>query len=127
MARRCRANVELEALWVSVALVRDSVLGDSSELSSLAAPLAWVPEEVENRINTAAANGVRSETRSTLVVVLSHFPKLELKLELLRFRRDADQSDDRADALWPLVSMASDSLTSLVPSSLVHNPPDDAE
>jgi hypothetical protein len=127
MARRCRANVELEALWVSVALVRDSVLGDSSELSSLAAPLAWVPEEVENRINMAAANGVRSETRSTLVVVLSHFPKLELKLELLRFRRDADQSDDRADALWPLVSMASDSLTSLVPSSLVHNPPDDAE
>jgi hypothetical protein len=33
--------------------------------------------------------------------------------------------DDQADALWPLVSAASDSLASLVPSSIARDPPDD--
>jgi hypothetical protein len=62
-----------------------------------------------------------------LVVVLSNFSKLETELELLGSGRGADLSDDEADALWPLVSMASDSLVSLVPSSLDHDSPDDVE
>jgi hypothetical protein len=35
-------------------------------------------------------------------------------------------TDDQADALWPLKSAASDSLAALVPSSIAHDPPDDA-
>jgi negative regulator of sigma E activity len=48
MARRCLENAELEALWTSAALVRDSVLGDTSGSSSLAASLAKLAEEAEN-------------------------------------------------------------------------------
>jgi hypothetical protein len=61
------------------------------------------------------------------VAILSHFPKLELELELLRSKRDADLSHDQEDALWPLVFMALDSLVSLIPSSLARDPPDDVE
>jgi hypothetical protein len=35
-------------------------------------------------------------------------------------------TDDQADALWPLASKASDSHASLVPSSIAHDPLDDA-
>jgi hypothetical protein len=124
MARRHWANAELEALWASAALVWDCVLGDTSESSSLAASLARVVEEDENRINTAVANGVRWGTRFALVAVLSHFPELEPNLELFRSGQDTDLSDD---ALWPLVSAASDSPASLIPSSLARDPPDDVE
>jgi hypothetical protein len=48
MARRCLENAELEALWTSAALVRDSVLGDTGGSSSLAASLAKLAEEAEN-------------------------------------------------------------------------------
>jgi hypothetical protein len=65
------------ALRASAALVQDSMLGDTGEPSSLAASLAMVAEEVENWINTMAANGVRWGTRSALVAILSHFLKLE--------------------------------------------------
>jgi hypothetical protein len=52
---------------------------------------------------------------------LSHFPKLETELELLGSVWGIHLSDDQVDALWPLVSMVSDSLASLVPSSLAHD------
>jgi hypothetical protein len=65
------------ALRASAALVQDSMLGDTGEPSSLVASLAMVAEEVENWINTMAANGVRWGTRSALVAILSHFLKLE--------------------------------------------------
>jgi hypothetical protein len=48
--------------------------------------------------------------RSTLVTVLSHFPELEAKLELVGSGRGTDLNDDQSDALWPLVSVTSDSL-----------------
>jgi hypothetical protein len=67
------------------------------------------------------------EGRCALVAVLSHFPELKSKLELLESERNADLSDDQADALWPLVSTTSDSLASLVPSSFAHDSPHDAE
>jgi hypothetical protein len=41
-----------------------------------------------------------------LVIVLSHFLELESELELLESGRGIDLSDDQADALWLLVSMA---------------------
>jgi hypothetical protein len=105
----------------------DSVLGDTGGSSSLAASLAEAAEEVENQINTADANGVQWGTRSALVAILLHFRELEPKLELLGSGRDAYLIEDQADALWPLVSTASNSLASLIPSSLSRNPPDDAE
>jgi hypothetical protein len=40
---------------------------------------------------------------------LSHFLELKSKLELHGFGRNADLSDDQANALWPLVSVASNS------------------
>jgi hypothetical protein len=83
--------------------------------------LATVVEEVEKRINVVAANGVWWWVRSALVTVLSLFPKLETELELLGSVWGIHLSDDQVDALWPLVSMVSDSLASLVPSSLAHD------
>jgi hypothetical protein len=89
--------------------------------------LSMAAEEVEKRVNVAATNGVRWGTRSTLVAALSHFPELEPELELLGSERDADLSDGQTDALWPLVSVALNSLASLVPSSLARDPPNDME
>jgi hypothetical protein len=98
--------------------------GGAGISSSLVVSLAMVMEEVGNRIYTVTANGVRWGTRSMLVAVLSHFPKQEPELELLGSGRDANLSDDQADALLPLVSLASDLLTSLIPSSLARGLPD---
>jgi hypothetical protein len=61
-----------------------------------------------------------------LVTALSHFPELKSKLELLGSRSNADLTDDQVDALWSMVSVALDSLVSLVPSLIAHDPPDDA-
>jgi hypothetical protein len=85
-----------------------------------------VAESLKDRIDTAATNGVYWGTRSTLVVILSDFLELESELELLGSWWNADLTDDQADALWPRVSGALDSLASLVPSSFAHNPLDDA-
>jgi hypothetical protein len=86
-----------------------------------------VVEETENRINTAAANGVWWGSRPAFVTALSHLTELKSELELLGSGRDADLSDNQVDTLWPLVSMASDSLASDVPSSFARDPPDDAK
>jgi glyoxylate carboligase len=94
MVEQRRVNVELEALWTSTAFIRDLVLVSTGGSSSLVASLAMVADEVENWINTAATNGVQWGTQFALVVVLSHFPKLEPKLELLGSGRDADLSGD---------------------------------
>jgi hypothetical protein len=61
-----QVDAKLEVLQTSVALVRDLVLGDVDIPSSLVMSLSMVVEEVESRINTAAANGVRWGTRSAL-------------------------------------------------------------
>jgi hypothetical protein len=116
IARQRWANAEMDALWASATLVWDLVLGDIGESSSLAASLARVAEEVENRISTTVANGVRWGTRFAFVVVLLLFPELEPELDLLESGRDGDLSDDRADALWPLLSVALDSLAFLISS-----------
>jgi hypothetical protein len=58
MAEWCQADVELEALRASVALVRDLVLGVAGRSSSLVAPLATMVEEDEKWTNATTANGV---------------------------------------------------------------------
>jgi hypothetical protein len=126
LIERRQVDTEVEAMWMSAALLRVLVLSKVDGPSSLVMSLPIVVEEVEGRINTMATNGVRWGTRFTLVAALSHFLELKSELELLRFGRNADLSDDQMDALWPLVSVASDSLASLVPSSLARDPPNDA-
>jgi hypothetical protein len=113
-------------MWMSAALLRVLVLSNVDGPSSQVMSLSIVVDEVEGQINTMATNGVRWGTRFTLVAALSHFLELKSELELLRFGQNADLSDDQMDALWPLVSVASDSLASLVPSSLARDPPNDA-
>jgi hypothetical protein len=45
------------------------------------------------------------------------FLELKSELELLGSERNADLTNDQVDAFWPLLSVASDSLALLVPSS----------
>jgi hypothetical protein len=57
---------------------------------------------------------------------LSHFLELKSELELLGSGRNADLTEDQADALWPLVDAASDLLVLFIPSSVAHDPSDGA-
>jgi hypothetical protein len=59
LAGRHQVDAELEVMQTFAALVRDLILGEASGPSSLAMSLSMVAEEVENWINTTAANGVR--------------------------------------------------------------------
>jgi hypothetical protein len=63
---------------------------------------------------------------SVLVATLSHFLELKSELELLGSRQNAHLTNDQASSLWPLLSVTSDLLVSLVPSSFACDPPDDA-
>jgi hypothetical protein len=101
------------------------VLGNADCSSSLVTSLSMVAELLEGQSDTAVTNGIHWGTQSTLVAFLSHFPELMSELELLGSGQNVDLTDDQADSLWPLVSLASDSLASLVPSSIACNPPND--
>jgi hypothetical protein len=59
------------------------VLDNADQSSSLAVSMSTVAELLEGQVDTVAANGVRWGTRSVLVAVLSHIPKLEAEAELL--------------------------------------------
>jgi hypothetical protein len=58
LVERHQADGELEALRTSTTLVQNLVLGKAGRPSSLAMSLSMAEEKVENRINTATANGV---------------------------------------------------------------------
>jgi hypothetical protein len=70
------------------------VLDSADGSSSLAASMSMAAELLKDRINVAAANGVRWGSHSALVVVVSHFPELEV----LGSGRNADLTEDKADA-----------------------------
>jgi hypothetical protein len=112
-----QVGTELEALRTSAARVQDLVLDNIDGPSSLSASLSIMAELLEVQIDATTANRVRRGTRSLLVASLSHFLELKSELELLGFGRNADLIEDHADA-------ASDSLASLVPSSVARDPPD---
>jgi hypothetical protein len=82
-------------------------------------------ELLQGRFDITSTNGVCWGTQSALVTALSHFPELKSELELVGSGQNAVLTDDQVDALWPLVSMASDSLALLVRSSIARDPPDD--
>jgi hypothetical protein len=83
-----------------------------------------VAELLESRIDAVATNRVCWGSHSALVAIVSHLPELDVDLDVLGSRRVAGLTDDEVDALWSRVHVASDSLPSLVPSSVAHNPPD---
>jgi hypothetical protein len=60
-----------------------------------------------------------------LLATMSHFSELKTELELLGSEQNVDLDEGQADALCPLVRVASDSLALLVPSSMARDPPDD--
>jgi hypothetical protein len=57
---------------------------------------------------------------------VSHFSELKFELELLRSGRNADLTEDEADALWTWVCVALESLASCVPFSVASSHPDSA-
>jgi hypothetical protein len=83
------------------------------------------PSEIQ--VSVAALNGVRWGARLALTAILSHFPELEVKLDLLGSGYNADLSCDEMEALWPRTRRASESLSSHVPPSAARTPPEDAE
>jgi hypothetical protein len=112
-------DAELEALWTSIALVRDLVLGNVDGPSSLAASLPMVAELLEGRIDTTATSGV------CWWLPYRTFGAKERARAAWVWAK-CDITDDQADALWPLVTASSDSSASLVPSLFARDPPNDA-
>jgi hypothetical protein len=123
VARRV-VDAELAALWTLAVQVRDMVLDNIDEPSSLAACLSMEVELLEGRIETMAAIGVRWGTKFALVATLSHFLEMKIDLELLGSGHNDDLREDQADGLWSQMLAALDSLASCVPSSVTRNPPD---
>jgi hypothetical protein len=114
-----------KALWGSAARVRDLVLGGPTGTSSLAASLSLVLELIEGRVDATAANGVCWGAWSVLTTALSHFLELEIELELLGSGSNVDLTEGQLDALWTQMHRASKWLTSCIPPSVAHDPPDD--
>jgi hypothetical protein len=77
--------------------VRDLVLESSGEALSLAAMLFSTVNPIEGRVDAAAANRVHLGVWLALTAILSHFPELELELELLGFGYNADLMKDEME------------------------------
>jgi hypothetical protein len=61
-----------------------------------------------------------------LTAVLSHFPEMDVKLDLLGSGYNTNLSCDEMETLWTQTNRASYSLSSRVPPSAACSPPDDA-
>jgi hypothetical protein len=64
--------------------------------------------------------------RLVLTAVLSHFPELESKFELLGSGYNIDLTSDEMETLWTCTRQASESLSSRVPMLATRSPPDGA-
>jgi hypothetical protein len=58
-----------------------------------------------------------------LTAALSHFPELEDELDLLGSGYNVDLSNNEMETLWARTRRASESLSSCVPPSTAHSPP----
>jgi hypothetical protein len=67
--------------------------------SSLPASPSSGAELIGDRVNAATANG-SAGGQSALTATLSHFPKLEIELELHGSRRNTDLTEGQLDTLW---------------------------
>jgi hypothetical protein len=116
-------DAKLEALRTSALRVRDLVLDHANGPSCLAAYLSTAAELLEGRVDAVVANWVHWETWSTLVIALSHFLMLEVKLEQLGSRHTMALMEDQLEALWALVRPDSDLLVSHILPLVARGPP----
>jgi hypothetical protein len=79
----------------------------------------------EMHVRAVALNGVRWGVWLVLTAVLSHFPELEVVLDLLGSGYNADLSCDEMETLWTWTHRASESLSSRVPPLAARSPLDD--
>jgi hypothetical protein len=112
-----------QALWSSAVRVWDLVLEGFGEEPSLVVALSSVAYLIEGHIDAAAANEVLRWARLALATVLSHFPKLELELELLRSSNNVDLTRDLMEVFWTQSGRALESLSSRVHPSVARSPP----
>jgi hypothetical protein len=73
------------------------VLERSSEAPSLAAALSSITDLIKGHVDAVAANGVHLGAWLALTIVLSHFPELELELDLLGSGYNADLTKDEME------------------------------
>jgi hypothetical protein len=64
--------------------------------------------------------------RLALAAILSHFPDLEVELDLPGSGYNADLRSDEMEILWTQTRWASESLSSWAPPSATHSLPDGA-
>jgi hypothetical protein len=76
------------------------MLERSSEAPSLAGAMSSTADLIEGCADAVATNGVHWGARLVLTAVLSHFPELDLKLELLGFGYNADLTKDEMEVFW---------------------------
>jgi hypothetical protein len=102
------------------------VLGATGEVPPLAVELSpsQSPELAEARVDAEAINGDQWGPRLALTVTLSHFPKLEVELDLLGSSYNANRSSDEIETLWAWTYWASESLSLCVPPLVTRSPPD---
>jgi hypothetical protein len=100
------------------------VLERSSEVPSQAAALSSTVDLIEGCVDVVATNEVHWGAQLALTTVFSHFPELELALELLGFGCNADLIKDEMEVFWTRTHWALESLSSRVPPLFAHSPPD---
>jgi hypothetical protein len=81
---------------------------------------------IEGHIDAAAAGRIHCGARLALTAILSHFLELEPGLELVGSGYNADIIEGQLEAFWTRTRQASESLSSRVPLSTAHSPPDGA-
>jgi hypothetical protein len=101
------------------------VLGGPVRMSSLLVSVSSIMELIEDSVDPGVAIGVHWGTRSALAVAMSHFPELEIELDLFGSRHKTDPTEDQVDALWTQTRQALESLAALIPPSVAHGSPDD--
>jgi hypothetical protein len=114
---------EIQALSSLATQIWDLVLERTDEIPSLVVALSSTMKQIEGRIDAAATNRVHWWAWLALTTVLSHFPKLELTLELVGSGYNADLIKDEMEDLWIQTQRASESLTSGVPLLVSCSPP----
>jgi hypothetical protein len=76
------------------------VLGEAGEVPPVAVAMSLSPKLTETQVDAMAVNGVLWGARLVLTAVLSHFPKLEVELDLPGSSYNADLSSDEMETLW---------------------------
>jgi hypothetical protein len=94
-------------------------------MSSLLVSVSSIMELIEDSVDAMVAARVHWGTRLALAVAMSHFPELEVELDLFGSGHKADPMEDQVEALWTQTHQALESLVALIPPSVGHGSLDD--